>query len=443
MISCTRGMKCLAFRTNRGNKIIAQICWARYAGFTIFKLLMYDDSQETNKMTNKMKAIQLGCGVTGLVCAEHLAKNQNVEALTLADIRIDDAEDLAGRLSNDKISVQKVDARDGKALKRLMKDADIVVSSISWMLNHKVMDVALQTGTNYVDFSLTLDWDELDDPKKFHKDADITILSCVGSDPGMTDVFARYSADQLDQVDRIRITDSDIGLADGCDFFSVWSPNDLMDELGTPAGVFRNGKWDTIPPLHERQIYEFPQPIGPQPVYNTDHEETHIMASGIINPLLKGVKNVDFRLGIDDNLANIARVLKKTGMLNSDPVDVKGVKVVPLDVLVALMPHPRDLIDRLRGFSIVNVETTGMQKGKKKMIKMWVAMSHEKAYRLYKSNGTGYLVGTGGAIGAEMIIDGEISQKGLMFPEQIPAKRFLDKMKEKGLEIHEQSIDLQ
>jgi len=389
-----------------------------------------------------MKAIQLGCGTTGLVCAEHLAKNRNVDGLTLADIRTDGAEELARRLSNDKISVEKVDARDGKALKRLMKDADIIVSSISWMLNRKVMDVALQTGTNYVDFSLTLDWDELDDPKKVYKDADITILSCLGSDPGMTDVFARHSADQLDQVDRIRITDSDIGLVDGCDFFSVWSPNDLMDELGTPAGIFKNGKMETIPPLYERQIYEFPQPIGPLPVYNTDHEETHIMTSGTINPLLKGVRNVDFRLGVDDNLANIARVLKKVGILSSNPVDVNGIKVVPLDVLVALMPNPRDLGDRLKGFSIVNVEMTGMQKGKKKMIKTWVMMSHEDAYRLCKSNGTGYLVGTGGAIGAEMIIDGEISQKGLMFPEQIPAKRFLDRMREKGLEVHEQILDV-
>jgi len=73
---------------------------------------------------------------------------------------------------------------------------------------------------------------------------------------------------------------------------------------------------------------------------------------------------------------------------------------------------------------------------------MWVMMSHEKAYRLCKSNGTGYLVGIGGAIGAEMIIDGEISQKGLMFPEQIPAKRFLGRMREKGLEVHERIYDI-
>jgi len=37
-------MKCRTICANRGNKIIAQICWTRYAGFTTFKRLKYDDS---------------------------------------------------------------------------------------------------------------------------------------------------------------------------------------------------------------------------------------------------------------------------------------------------------------------------------------------------------------------------------------------------------------
>jgi len=37
-------IKCRTFRANRGNKIIAQICWTHYAGFTTFKRLKYDDS---------------------------------------------------------------------------------------------------------------------------------------------------------------------------------------------------------------------------------------------------------------------------------------------------------------------------------------------------------------------------------------------------------------
>jgi len=384
-----------------------------------------------------MKVIQLGCGITGLVCAEHLAKNEKVSELVLADSKTNAAAGLMTRLKNDKLSVTKVDATDEKSLRRLMKDADIVISSLSWVLNRKVIDTAISTGTNYVDFSLTLDWDEIEKPKKAYREADITILTCAGEDPGISDVFARYSADQLDHVDQIRIMDGDNGTAEGYDFFSFWSPSDLMDEVSTPAGIFKNGKMIRVAPLSERGIYEFPPPIGPLTVYNTDHEETYLMSK-----LIRGVKNVDFRIAIDDNFANIARALRQVGMHRRDQIDVKGEKVVPLDVLAALMPRPVDFVGKVKGDSGIVVETTGSLNGKKKMIKMWVTMSHEKAYELCRSNAIGYLVGIGGAIATDMIIANEISQKGLIFPEQIPAKRFLDRMREKGLEFHERIYDI-
>ena len=49
------------------------------------------------------------------------------------------------------------------------------------------------------------------------------------------------------------------------------------------------------------------------------------------------------------------------------------------------------------------------------------------------SNATGYLVGTGGAVGTEMIIAGEIKDKDLVLPEQVPAEKFKERISEKGL----------
>jgi len=60
-------------------------------------------------------------------------------------------------------------------------------------------------------------------------------------------------------------------------------------------------------------------------------------------------------------------------------------------------------------------------------------MSHEKAYEMCNSNATGYLVGTGGAVGTEMIIAGEIKDKDLVLPEQVPAEKFKERISEKGL----------
>ncbi|MEM4264970.1 MAG: saccharopine dehydrogenase C-terminal domain-containing protein [Thermoplasmata archaeon] len=384
-----------------------------------------------------MRVVQLGCGITGLVCAEELSKNKKVSELVLADIDIAPAQALAGRLGSDKIVVTKTDAREEKNLKRLIRDADLLISSVSWMLGQHVIKMAAKTNTNYVEFSMGLPYDFIDKPEKYIGKTEATILSCMGEDPGITDVFARHSANLLERVDRIRVMDGDNGSAEGCKFFSLWSPQDLMDELATPAGVFKDGKMITIPPLSSSDVYEFPEPIGKLKVFNTDHEETHL-----ISRLIKGVKDVDFRIAIDEEFVNVVRALQLVGMHRRDEIDVHGVKVRPIDVLTALMPKPTDLIGKIKGHAAIVVETTGMKSGKKTMIKMSLMMSHEKAYELAHSNATGYLVGMGGAIGAEMLLDGIIDRKGAVFPEQVDSEEFLRRMRQKGLMYTEQTVSL-
>jgi saccharopine dehydrogenase (NAD+, L-lysine-forming) len=384
-----------------------------------------------------MKAVQLGCGITGLVCAEELAKNKKVSELVLADIDTASAQAMAKRLKSDKITVAKIDATDEKSLEKLMKGADVFVSSIPSIVNLKVIGVAAETDTNYIEFSMAFPRDFIDDPKKYIGDTDATILSCMGADPGISDVFARHSANMLDRTDGIRVMDGDSGSAEGYKFFSLWSPHDLMDEVALPASVFKDGMMTTIPPLSRSDVYEFPQPIGKLKVYTCDHEEPYLMSK-----LIKGVRDVDFRIAIDDDFANVAKALQLVGMHRRDEIDVRGMKVRPLDVLSALMPKPTDLIGKVKGFAAVVVETTGMKDGKKTMIKMSVPLSHEEAFEMGNSHATGYLVGIGGAIGAEMLLDGKIKQKGAVFPEQIDSEEYIKRLRGKGLKVTEQTIAL-
>jgi len=385
-----------------------------------------------------MKAVQLGCGITGLVCAEQLAKNKKVSELVLADLNTAPAQALAERLKSDKIAVTKMDATDERSLRKLMKGVDVLVSSVSWMVNEKVIGVAAKTDTNFIEFSMTFSEDDfIDNPKKYVGETNATILSCMGSDPGISDVFARHSANKLDQVERIRVMDGDSGSVEGVKFFSLWSPQDLMDEVSMPAAIFKDGEMTTVPPLSSSDVYEFPQPIGKLKVFNTHHEETYLMSK-----LIKGVRDVDFRIAIDDDFANVARALRLVGMHRRDEIDVRGAKVRPIDLLSALMPKPTDLIGKVKGYAAVVVETTGMKNGKKTMIKMSMPLSHEEAFELGNSNASGYIVGIGGAIGAEMLLDGKIKQKGAVFPEQIDSEEFLERLRGKGLKVTELTIAL-
>jgi saccharopine dehydrogenase (NAD+, L-lysine forming) len=375
-----------------------------------------------------MKVVQLGCGITGLVCAEELAGNARVTELVLADFDVKGAEAMAARLRSDKISVVKTDATDKKALSDVIRGADVVVCSLPWDLNGKVMETAAEEGVNYVDFCITKEaFNDFDKIDRMCRDAGITAITAVGLEPGISDALARYAANKLDSVEEAHVTDGDNGMVDGGGFVLTWSPIDWIDELCVPAAVYRDGKIEYVPPLHEKEIYDFPQPLGPLPVYKTLHDETFLMPKHI-----KGIRNADFRIGVDDDFANLARVLKKLGLNSKKPVNVKGVMVRPLDVVVALLPRPVDLAGKIKGDGGTVVEIIGHKDG------IWAFASHEKAYDRYGTNATGYLVGIGGAVPTEMLVEGLVKEKGLLVPEQLPAEEFVRRLKEKGLEVNEE-----
>jgi len=386
-----------------------------------------------------MKVVQLGCGICGLVCAEHISRNPKVEELTLADARIDGANELVKRAKSNNIVVKKVDGTDPNVLKKLLDGKDIVVATMPWRLNRLVMETAAKVGTDYVDFGMPFDstGSEFDEYSKKCKEAGIAALVGMGEEPGMSDVLAMHGASRLDRADEAHIFDGDTAAVEGLEFFSSWSPVDLLDETSVPAAVFRNGKIEFIPPLSARQVYEFPSPLGRLPVYKTNHDETYFMPMGI-----KTLKHASFNIGIDDNFANSAKLFKKWGLLGKDPIDVRGTKIVPQHVVASLLPRPESFSGKMTGDTCFVVEVTGEKDGQKTKVKLYTMMSHADAYKMCRTNAGAYLVGTGGAVATEMLIDGEVKEKGIVIPEQLSVESFMRRLPAKKVKIHEEIINL-
>jgi saccharopine dehydrogenase-like NADP-dependent oxidoreductase len=129
-------------------------------------------------------------------------------------------------------------------------------------------------------------------------------------------------------------------------------------------------------------------------------------------------------------------------MLSKETVDVKGVKVRPLDIVAAMLVPPVRFADKVKGHTCFVAEVTGMKNGKRSLAKMWTMMSHEEAYRLCRTNAGAYLVGTGGAVATEMLIDGEVKDKGIVIPEQLSPESFLRRLPDKHVKVHEQVVPL-
>ncbi len=380
-----------------------------------------------------MRVVQLGCGITGLVCAELVARNPKVDEVVLADVRTESSKRLCSRKGDRKFRAAKVDARDPSSIKKILKGCDVLVSAIPSEMNLKVFMQVLDAGVNYVDFSVAHEIiDDFQKYKKMCERAGVTAITGMGADPGLSDVFARYGADKLDSAYEAHVRDGDNGVAKGVELFSLWSPLDMMEEVTINAAVHRNGKIEWLPPLHKKEIYPFPEPIGPLPVYNTTHEETFM-----IPMFIKGIRNADFKIAVDDGFAHAANTIRMLGMHSLKEIDVKGAKVRPLDVVVATMPTPTEMIGKVKGSAGIVVEVLGKKDGRRAMAKTWTTLSHEEAFRKFGTNATGYLVGAGGSVGADLIVNGEVRQKTLYAPELLPAKKVISMLPERGLKANE------
>jgi saccharopine dehydrogenase (NAD+, L-lysine-forming) len=362
-----------------------------------------------------------------------LEKHPKVDEIVLADKQIGAAESFVERAGNEKTSLQRTDASKPSNLKKLLKGCDLLISSVPSEMNPRMLDVALALGVDYADFTIPLETiPKFEGIHKACEDAGITALTAMGSDPGISDVFAMIGASRLDEVHEIHIKDADNAVSPDFDVFTLWCPRDMLEEITMSAAVYEGGVIKWLPPLSRSENYGFPDPIGSHKIYNTTHEETFL-----IPKFLTDVKYVDFMIVVPDKLAEFANMIRKMGLHGLKPVRVDGIEVKPLDVVAACMPDPVALVEKIRGSAGIIVEAVGVKHGERRKVKTWIAMTHEEAFAKYRTSATGYMVGTGAAIGVEMLVSGDLRKSGFFIPEMLDHGKYVERMREKGLEVHQ------
>jgi saccharopine dehydrogenase (NAD+, L-lysine-forming) len=389
-----------------------------------------------------VNVVLLGVGAVGAVIARHLARHPAITGLTLADRAPARALGLAAELEAATAGVRgpgaaqrivEADAGDPGALAGLLRGHDIVVNAVLPRFNGAVMDAALAAGCHYVDLAAGAEDQFRRGPA--WRDAGRIALHGMGEDPGISNVLARRGADGLDAVDAVRVRDGEFSVSDDLPLACLFSIETFIEEAVSPGRVFANGDWRTLAPWSGREIYPFPEPVGPQPVYTMTHEEIDTLPRF----LGKGVAYVDFKLAVPDAMREALTFLDRVGMTRRDTVDAGGVRVRPLAVLAAVLPQPADLGGNVRGAAIVLVEVEGRRAGRRVVQVLHAAMTHEEAYRLAGATATAYLTGTGGATGALAIATGRITAPGVHSPEQIDPAPLLEILGTLGVRVHETS----
>jgi len=305
-----------------------------------------------------------------------------------------------------------------------------VVSAVLPKYNEAIMKATLAAGADLLDLSAGGD-DQLAHDAEW-KRAGRTALHGMGEDPGISNVFARWAADRLDEVEAIRVRDGEFSTSDELPLACLFSTETFIEEAVSPATFFENGQWKTIPAFSNREVYPFPEPVGPQVIYNMSHEEVDTLPRYIG----KGVRFVDFKLAVPDDMQKLLVLLDRIGMTRRDGVRVRGGEVTPLSVLAAVLPQPADLGGRIRGAAIILVEVDGTKDGRKARHVLHAGMTHDEAFRRMKVTATAFLTGSGAAAGAIALITGKVKARGVIPPEMLEAEPILAILEELGVTTH-------
>jgi len=389
----------------------------------------------------------IGAGAQGSVIAKILAEDPEIDKVVLADINTQLLQRVAKKIDSGKLSTERVDAGDSDDLAKVLKGADVVINATLTQYNLPIFNSALKHRVNYVD--LAHDWplierflENLKASDKWKK-AGLTAVKSQGIVPGVSNVLARYAADHLDKVEEIHIKSGwKSPSAEEGKTVPTWSPGwsvetALLMWTADPI-VYENGEYKTYPPFSGVETHPFPEPMGPNTICWVEHDEVVTLPHFVG----KGVKIVDFKESLDI----IAGILINLGLAGTEPIEVKGVKVKPLDVLLKLAKPAIDEWEemektfetqKLSGeevFSCNAVQVIGEKAGKKveEYVYLNTSVSDMREW-LRRYDTTNGWVPIPAAATAKMLATGEIQAKGVITPECLEPEPFLRRLSEMGI----------
>ena len=222
-----------------------------------------------------MKIIVLGgAGDMGSRAVEELADADGIDQVTIADRNLDASRQIAARHQEKKtkVDVKSIDANDHRGLVEAMRDYDVAASALGpfYLFEAKLVRAAIEAGVNYT--SICDDWLAADEViNQFSETAHskgITVITGLGTSPGISNVGVGYFAQQMDKLCRADIS---VYMPLNAGGGEAVMAHTLFIMSGKIA-VWRDRKRVMVPACREERVVEFPR-FGSIRVWNMGHGE--------------------------------------------------------------------------------------------------------------------------------------------------------------------------
>ncbi|MFJ8936736.1 saccharopine dehydrogenase family protein [Streptomyces sp. NPDC102365] len=398
-----------------------------------------------------MRVLLVGAGGVGTAITRIAARRPFFAHMVVADYDLARAEAAVAALGGEghRFSAVRLDASDTDGVRAALSEhrCDVLLNATDPRFVLSLFDAALTQGAHYLDMAMSLSRPHPVRPyeecgvklgdAQFARSAeweaaDRLALVGMGVEPGLSDVFARYAADVLfDEIEEIGVRDGANLVVDGYDFapsFSIWT---TIEECLNPPVVYEADRgWFTTAPFSEPEVFDFPEGIGPVECVNVEHEEV------LLIPRWLKAGRVTFKYGLGDEFIGVLRTLHKLGLDRTEPVTVDGgggrVAVSPRDVVAACLPDPAGLGDRMHGRTCAGTWVRGTKDGRSRQVYLYHVVDNQWSMREYGSQAVVWQTAVNPVAALELIASGAWHGSGVLGPEAMPPRPFLDLLTEYG-----------
>ncbi|MFL5562987.1 MAG: saccharopine dehydrogenase family protein [Gemmatimonadaceae bacterium] len=379
-----------------------------------------------------MRMLVLGAGLQGSACAYDLLQNPDVKEVRLADLKVDHLAPFLAKYSGKRLLPTRLDVRDAEAVRAVMRESDAEMRAIPYYFNLELATLAAKVGVHFCDLGgnteIVFKQKELDAKAKAKN---VTIIPDCGLAPGMVNILAQYGIDRLDDVKAVRIFVGGLPQKPEppLNYQIVYSLEGVLDYYTTLSWVVRDGKPVQVKALSERVPVQFPKPVGELEAFHT--------AGGLSTMAWRyegKIPTMEYKTLRYPGHAELMEAVREMGLLDLEPVDVKGMKVIPRDAFIATVgpkltkPEGKDLV-------ALRVTVEGKKSGKTQTI------SFELVDRYDEKHGISAMMRTTGyslSITGQMQARREVGPPGVHTPDEcMPAKKYIDELGKRGIEIRE------
>ena len=390
-----------------------------------------------------MRILLVGAGGVGTAFARIAARRPFAD-LVVADYDLARAQHAAA--ARDGYRAVALDARDEDATAALLAEysCDALMNATDPRFVMPLFRAALRGGAHYLDMAMSLSHPHQDAPysrtgvklgddqfalaDQWERAGKLALVG-MGVEPGLSDVFARYAADELfSEIAELGVRDGASLKVAGHEFaptFSIWT---TIEECLNPPVIWEAGRgWFTTAPFSEPEVFTFPAGIGPVECVNVEHEEVLLMPRWI------QAQRVTFKYGLGAEFISVLETLHKLGLDRTGPVQVGAARVAPRDVVAACLPDPATLGAKMTGLTCAGTWVTGTgTDGGPREVYLHHIVDNAWSMAEYGSQAVVWQTAVNPVVALELIESGAWSGAGVLGPEALPPRPFLDLLADYG-----------